>query len=64
MARDEFEGRWRQLRGRVKAAWGDLTDDELDRIEGRRDQLIGLLQEKTGEARQEIERKLDELLRG
>jgi len=64
MARDEFEGRWRQLRGRVKAAWGDLTDDELDRIEGRRDQLIGLLQEKTGEAHQEIERKLDELLRG
>lgn len=61
MAEDEFRGRWLQLRGKIKKAWGDITDDELDRVEGRRDQLIGLLQQKSGQARQEIERKLDEL---
>jgi uncharacterized protein YjbJ (UPF0337 family) len=41
-----FEGKWKQLRGKVKEEWGQLTDDELDEAAGKRDQIVGLLQEK------------------
>ncbi len=51
--KDVMQGKWKQLRGKVKETWGKLTDDDLDRIEGRSDQLIGLLQERYGYARRE-----------
>lgn len=57
----QAEGSWKQMKGRVKEAWGSLTDDELDRIEGRRDQLEGLIEEKTGESRAEIRSRLDKM---
>lgn len=57
----QAEGLWNQFSGRVKEAWGSLTDDEVDRFEGRRDQLIGKIQEKTGKTRAEVAKKLDEL---
>ena len=50
-----------QFKGRMKEAWGTLTDDDLDRYEGKRDQLEGHIQEKTGEDRKEIRRKIDRL---
>ncbi|MHB0878672.1 MAG: CsbD family protein [Anaerolineae bacterium] len=62
-SRDVWEGRWKQVRGRVKETWGDLTDDDLDRAEGNRDQLIGKIQEKTGQTRQEIERQFDDWMK-
>ena len=52
-----LEGKWNQFRGKVKEQWGRLTDDELDQIDGRRDQIVGLLQEKYG---YELERAEDE----
>ena len=55
----QVKGNWKQFKGRVQQAWGDLTDDELDRYEGKRTELEGHLQEKTGEAREDIRRKLD-----
>ena len=55
MNRDVLEGNWKQLRGRVKEAWGKLTDDDLDRIEGKADRLIGVLQERYGYARDRAE---------
>jgi uncharacterized protein YjbJ (UPF0337 family) len=58
----EIEGRWDQVRGRVKESWGVLTDDELDRTEGKRDRLVGLIKEKTGETTSAVEKKLRELL--
>jgi uncharacterized protein YjbJ (UPF0337 family) len=58
--RDVWEGRWKQVRGKVKETWGTLTDDDLDKAEGNRDQLIGKIQEKTGQARQDIERQIDD----
>jgi uncharacterized protein YjbJ (UPF0337 family) len=61
-SRLEWEGKWDRLRGRVKESWGALTDDELDRTEGRRDQLVGLIKERTGESADVIERKLRELV--
>lgn len=53
---------WRQLRGRVKAEWGKLTDNELDQIEGNYEMLVGKIQEKYGLAREQIERRLDAFL--
>jgi uncharacterized protein YjbJ (UPF0337 family) len=65
MTDDILEGQWKQLRGRIKEAWGVLTDDELDQIDGKRDRLIGKLQEKYGysrvEADEEVERFLNDL---
>jgi uncharacterized protein YjbJ (UPF0337 family) len=49
-------GNWNQLKGKVKQHWGQLTDDELSEVEGNVDQLIGLVQQKTGDARQNIEK--------
>jgi uncharacterized protein YjbJ (UPF0337 family) len=53
-------GNWRQLKGKVKQQWGQLTDDELQQAEGNYDQLVGLIQRKTGQARTQIERTLNE----
>jgi uncharacterized protein YjbJ (UPF0337 family) len=56
------DGKWDQVRGRVKEAWGSLTDDDLDRTEGKRDRLVGTIKEKTGEAIDKIEEKLNDIL--
>ena len=50
--------------GRVKEAWGDLTDDELDMIDGRRDRLVGKIQERYGYSRMEAEQEVDRFLTG
>ena len=57
-----FEGKWDQMKGRVKEAWGDLTDDDLDRTEGKWDQIIGKIKEKTGESADVIQDRLKKLL--
>jgi len=49
-----------QIKGKVKERWGDLSDDDLDRIEGQRDQLIGRLQERRGLSREAAEREVTE----
>jgi uncharacterized protein YjbJ (UPF0337 family) len=60
MNRDELVGDWNQVKGKIREKWGDLTDDDLDRIAGKRDQLVGKIQEKYGKAREDVERELDE----
>ena len=60
---DQVEGQWKQMKGSVKEKWGKLTDDDLDQIAGRRDQLIGKLQERYGIAREEAQRRADEWLK-
>jgi uncharacterized protein YjbJ (UPF0337 family) len=62
-AEQKSSGAWKQFKGRLKEAWGDLTDDDLDRLEGKRDQLEGLLEQRTGQARSDIRKRLDELSR-
>ena len=64
MNRDWLEGNWKQFKGRVRERWGRLTDDDLDVIAGRRDQLVGRIQELYGTSKNEIERDLDDLRRG
>lgn len=58
MNKDTLEGQWKQLSGKAKAAWGDLTDDELTRINGNAEQLTGLIQERYGRTREEAEREV------
>lgn len=57
----QLEGKWDQMKGRVKEQWGDLTDDEIDQTEGKWDRLVGTIKEKTGETQEAIERKLNDL---
>jgi uncharacterized protein YjbJ (UPF0337 family) len=64
MTNDILEGNWKQLRGRVKEAWGNLTDNELNQIEGRRDRLAGKLQEKYGYSRMEAEQEINNFIEG
>jgi len=54
-----LKGQWNEVKGKAKERWGDLTDDDLKRIEGKRDQLIGTLQQRYGKARAEIEREVE-----
>ncbi len=55
----KWEGRWDQLKGKAKQAWGNLTDDDLDVAEGNYDEMIGKIKEKTGETQEEIEKRLN-----
>ncbi|WP_288951903.1 CsbD family protein [uncultured Paracoccus sp.] len=63
MNRDILKGKWNQFKGTIKEKWGDLTDDDLLQIEGDADKLSGKLQEKYGWAKEDADRKVDELLR-
>lgn len=56
---DQIAGTWTQYKGKAKEAWGDLTDDELDQVAGKRDQMVGLVQRKYGRAREEAETEVD-----
>jgi uncharacterized protein YjbJ (UPF0337 family) len=55
----KWQGRWEQLKGRVKQAWGDLTDDDFTKADGDYDELVGIINEKTGETREELEKRLE-----
>jgi uncharacterized protein YjbJ (UPF0337 family) len=55
----EIKGNWKQLRGRAKEAWGELTDDDLDRIDGRRQVLVGKIQERYGKGLDAAEEEVD-----
>jgi len=60
MNKDTFEGNWKQLKGKLKEEWGKLTDDDLDVIAGKRDQLVGRLQERYGMAKEAAEKRIEE----
>jgi uncharacterized protein YjbJ (UPF0337 family) len=52
---DQIEGNWKQIKGRAKQQWGKLTNDDLDQLAGKRDQLIGKIQERYGYQRDQAE---------
>lgn len=60
--KDILQGKWKQLTGKVKQQWGKLTDDELDRIEGRYDELIGVIQERYGYSKAKATEEVDEFI--
>ncbi len=55
---ERIEGNWKQVVGKAKEQWGKLTDDDLDIVAGRREQLAGKIQERYGVAKEEAERQL------
>ncbi|MGZ8137335.1 MAG: CsbD family protein [Methylococcaceae bacterium] len=57
---DQIEGNWKQLKGKIKEKWADLNDDELEEIAGKRDVLLGKIQEKYGIKKEEAEKQIDE----
>jgi uncharacterized protein YjbJ (UPF0337 family) len=60
MNKDIVSGNFKQLRGKIKAQWGKLTDDEIDQMEGHAEILAGKLQERYGMARDDAERQARE----
>jgi len=53
-----IEGNWNELKGKVKEKWGELTDDELDKIDGNADQLVGAIQKRYGRSIEEAKREV------
>ncbi len=63
MNSDQFEGKWKQLKGSVKQRWGKLTDDDLTTLTGKKDELVGKIQERYGISREQAMREADEWAR-
>ena len=62
MNKDILQGKRRELKGLVKAEWGDLTDDDLDRIEGHVGRLVGVLQQRYGYAKEKAEQEYKRIM--
>jgi len=61
MNKDQAQGKFEQLKGKLKAAWGNLTDNEIALYDGRQEEFFGKLQEKYGIARNEAEKKVKDM---
>ncbi|WP_313655999.1 CsbD family protein [Pantoea sp.] len=58
MNEDRIGGNWKQFKGKVKEKWGDLTDDDMTSVEGKRDQLVGKIQERYGYEKDRAEKEV------
>lgn len=61
--RDVLHGKWKQIRGKVKEQWAQIADHDLDKIMGKREQLVGLVQEKYGYTKEKAEQDVDFFLK-
>ena len=61
---DRIEGNWKQFRGEAQAQWGKLTNDDMDVVAGKREKLVGKIQERYGKERDEAERDVDNWMSG
>ena len=59
MNQDIFAGQWKQMRGTLKSWWGKLADDDFERIGGQKDKLIGWVQEKYGQTREQVQQEVE-----
>jgi len=57
MNEDILKGKWKEIKGEIKEKWGKLTDDDLTQIEGKEEQLVGLLQKRYGYAKEKAEQE-------
>ena len=60
---EQVEGNWMQLKGKVQQQWGKLTDDDFDVVAGKRTELLGILQTRSGHDKEQAERAIDEWLK-
>lgn len=60
---DQVQGKWKQCKGKAKERWGQLTDDDLDTIDGRAQQLVGKIQERYGVEKEAAEKQANEFLK-
>ena len=60
MNRLEIKGDWNIAKGKLKQKWGKLTNDDLQYVKGKEDELVGRIQKRTGESREEVERALED----
>ena len=60
MNKDQIQGEWNELKGRVKRAYAELTDDDFKRADGSRDKLIGIIEKRFGDAKEKIVEKLND----
>jgi uncharacterized protein YjbJ (UPF0337 family) len=63
MNSDQLKGNWHQIKGKVKAQWGELTGDDIDKIDGQYEQFIGTIQERYGKSREAAEKELTDYLK-
>lgn len=61
---DRIEGNWKQFSGKVKEKWGELTDDDIARVNGNREQLEGVLQQRYGYAKDKARQEVDSWTKG
>jgi uncharacterized protein YjbJ (UPF0337 family) len=61
---DSIQGNWKELKGKVRSKWAKLTDDDLEHIAGKKDVLLGRLQQRYGFKKDQAERELDDFLNG
>ncbi len=59
--REQIQGQWNEVKGRLREHWGQLTDNDLQRAKGSAEELVGVVQERTGATRSEVEQFLDNL---
>lgn len=57
---DQIQGKWKQVKGQVQQKWGDLTNDDLDVVDGKREELVGKVQARYGIAKEEAEKQVKE----
>ena len=57
---DIVKGNWKEMKGKIREQWGELTDDDIDRMAGQRDQLVGSIQKKYGYSKEEAERHVSD----
>ena len=60
---DQIAGNWKQFSGKIREQWGKLTDDDFSKIGGQRDQLLGVIQNRYGIAKEEAEKQLSDFER-
>lgn len=63
MNAEQWKGKWKELKGRIKETWGEFTDDEIAKMEGRRERLAGLIEQKYGVAKEAVEEQISEFER-
>jgi len=63
MNKEQWQGKWNQIKGDAKVPWAQLTDDDLQQIEGQRDRLVGKIQEAYSKSKEEAEKEVEKFER-